>query len=122
MALSIRDSRLRRIEERLRRVGIASAVAAEDSSNAQALEREIAAYELAAAAQLFGLSERYFGRAYDLVATAAGWSARFDPLNREHWPAMFDQARRCVRRTSSDSDWPRRSASLERLIEAVQAS
>lgn len=115
MGLSIRDSRLRRVEARLRQVGMASAAVAADSETASAIEREVLAYELNASALLM---ER---RGYDLLETAEGCRERLAGLNAEQREAVFELARKVYRPLAGCSATEGRRV-LEALIEAVALS
>lgn len=112
MGWNTRRSRLRKIKDHLLNVGRPVA-AAEDSENARAIEREIAVAELGAAACLVSAC------GFDVSDTAAGFT-KLHAFPRAEWPALFDEARAGIRRTSSERDTPRRLAALDALIEALQ--
>lgn len=113
MGLSIRDSRLRRVEARLRQVGMASAAVAADSETASAIEREVLAYELNASALLV---ER---RGYDFFETAEGCRERLAGLNSEQREAVFELARKVFKPLAGCSATDERRV-LEALIEATR--
>lgn len=114
MVLSTRDSRLHRIESRLRQLGMAEALVDADKANARAIEREVLAYELNASALLV---ER---RGYDLRETADGCRERLAGLNAEQREAVFDLARGVYKPLAGCSAIEGRRV-LEAMIEAVRA-
>lgn len=87
-----------------------------DGPNDDALQRDIAVAELGAAACAACAC------GHDITATAAGLLGRFRSFPEAEWPTLFNDARQNMRRTSSDRDWPARSAALEQLIEAAKSA
>lgn len=110
MVWNTKSSRLRKVEQRLQQVGIDDNRALVDA----ALQREIVVAELGAAACIVNAC------GHDVAETAAGFT-KLHAYPREEWPALFDEARASVRRTSSERDTQARLAVLEQLIETVQA-
>lgn len=55
----------------------------------------------------------------DAKEAAARCAGRLRAIPEEEWPAFFDEARDSMRRTSSEREWPARSAVLEEVIEAA---
>lgn len=79
------------------------------------LRREMAIAELCSAACLVNAC------GLDVTETAADFT-KLHALPRAEWPALFQEAREGIRRTSSDQDTPSRLTALEALIEAVKGS